>query len=296
MLLINRRCLKVLFLIIRLSDYNIILGRKQALYLEVLINYKNHSLKQLVYYLTKKHYSKVIATLKAVLLLAKRPSKLNKQYQKDADYYNIIIILNNQRPRILKRDKSSSNLKEPSIAPKIPPSILQPKVPIATINIIQISIAIFYINLRRKKNVLFQVLLYNIKHKIQYRAEAELLISPNNQQTGETELKQLQQVLLPKLKEYTNVFSKEASNILLLRQFYNYKIQIDGLKGVESLGYSALYYQSIEELLQIKKFLKKNLQKGFIKASQALYSLLILFIRKPNKGLQFCINFYVTSI
>ncbi len=63
------------------------------------------------------------------------------------------------------------------------------------------------------------------------------------------------------------MFSKEASNTLPLRQFYNYKIQIDGLKEVESLGYSALYYQSIEELLQIKKFLKKNLQKGFIEAS-----------------------------
>ncbi len=55
------------------------------------------------------------------------------------------------------------------------------------------------------------------------------------------------------------MFFKEASNILPPRQFYNYKIQIDGLKGVESLGYSALCYQSIEELLQIKKFLKKNL-------------------------------------
>ncbi len=135
MLLINRRCLRVLFLIIGLSNYDVILGRKQALYLEVLINYKNYSLKQLVYYPAKKHYSKVITTLKAVLLLAKRSSKLNKQYQRDIDYYNTIITLNNQRPRILKRSKSSFNLEEPSIAPKVPPSVLQPKLPIATINI-----------------------------------------------------------------------------------------------------------------------------------------------------------------
>ncbi len=32
------------------------------------------------------------------------------------------------------------------------------------------------------------------------------------------------------------------SNILPPRQFYNYKIQIDGPKEVESLGYSTLYY------------------------------------------------------
>ncbi len=136
MLLINRRCLKVLFLIIRLSNYDIILGRKQALYLEVLINYKNRSLKQPVYCPTKKHYNKVITILKTILLLAKRSSKLNKQYQKDIDYYNTIIILNNQRPKILKRGKSSSDLKEPFIAPKVPSSILQPKLPIAIINII----------------------------------------------------------------------------------------------------------------------------------------------------------------
>ncbi len=135
MLLINRRCLKVLFLIIGLSDYNIILGYKQVLYLEVLINYKNRSLKQLVHCLTKKHYSKVIATLKAVLLLAKRSSKLNKQYQRDIDHCNTIITLNSQRPRILKRGESSSDLEEPSIAPKVPPSVLQPKLLIATINI-----------------------------------------------------------------------------------------------------------------------------------------------------------------
>ncbi len=136
MLLINRRCLKVLFLIIGLSNYDVILGRKQVLYLEVLINYKNRSLKQPVYRPVKKHYSKVIATSKALLLLAKRSSKLNKQYQRDIDRRNTIITLNNQRPRILKRGKSSSDLEEPSIAPKVPPSVLQPKLPIATINII----------------------------------------------------------------------------------------------------------------------------------------------------------------
>ncbi len=136
MFLINRRYLKVLFLIIGLSNYDVILGLKQALYLEVLINYKNRNLKQLVYYPVKKYYNKVITTSKAVLLLAKRSSKLNKQYQRNIDRDNTIITLNSQRPRILKRDKSSSDLEEPSIAPKVPPSVLKPKLPIATINII----------------------------------------------------------------------------------------------------------------------------------------------------------------
>ncbi len=291
MLLINGRRLKVLFLIIGLGDHDVILGRKQALYLEVLIDYKNRSLKWPAHRPARKYYSKVIATSKAVLLLAKRSSKLNKQYQQDTDRRNTIMTLDSQRPRILKRGKSSSDSEEPSAAPKVPPSILQPKLPIAAINIVQIGVAAFCTNLRRKENVLFQASLYNIERKIQYRAESELLLSPDDQQIGETELEQLQQVLLPKLKEYTNVFSKEASNTLPPRRFYDHKIQIDGPKGVESLGYSTLRYQSTKELLQIKKFLKKNLQKGFIEASQAPYSLPTLFVRKPNKGLRFCIDF-----
>jgi hypothetical protein len=80
----------------------------------------------------------------------------------------------------LKRGKSSSDSEEPLAAPKVPPSVLQPKLPVAAINIVQISIAAFCTNLRRKENVLFQALLYDIKRKIQYRAELESLLSPDN--------------------------------------------------------------------------------------------------------------------
>ncbi len=52
----------------------------------------------------------------------------------------------------------------------------------------QISAAAFCTNLRRKENVLFQASLYDIERKIQYRAESESLLSPDDQQIGETEL------------------------------------------------------------------------------------------------------------
>jgi hypothetical protein len=38
--------------------------------------------------------------------------------------------------------------------------------------------------------------------------------------------------------------------------------------------------------------LVKNLYKGFIKANQAPFTALILFIKKPNKGLRFYIDYY----
>ena len=45
------------------------------------------------------------------------------------------------------------------------------------------------------------------------------------------------------------------------------------------------------ELKTVKKYLINNLNKGFIKASQALYTALVLFVKKPDRSLQFCINF-----
>jgi hypothetical protein len=59
-----------------------------------------------------------------------------------------------------------------------------------------------------------------------------------------------------------------------------------------TLGYSPLYRQTIKELLVIKEYLLKNLDKGFIILSLTLFISLILFIKKPNKLLRFYINYY----
>jgi hypothetical protein len=48
---------------------------------------------------------------------------------------------------------------------------------------------------------------------------------------------------------------------------------------------------SDEELLLIKQYLEKHLQKSFIKSSSAAYSSFILFVRKSDEGLRFCVNY-----
>jgi hypothetical protein len=45
------------------------------------------------------------------------------------------------------------------------------------------------------------------------------------------------------------------------------------------------------ELKTVKKYLINNLDKGFIKASQALYIAPVLLVKKPDKSLWFCIDF-----
>ena len=59
-----------------------------------------------------------------------------------------------------------------------------------------------------------------------------------------------------------------------------------------TLGHSPLYCQTTKELLAIKEYLLENLNKEFIGPSLAPFALPILFIKKLDKFLQFCIDYY----
>ena len=49
--------------------------------------------------------------------------------------------------------------------------------------------------------------------------------------------------------------------------------------------------QTIEELQTLKEYLRNNLNKGFIEHSLAPFALPILFVKKPSRVLQFCIDY-----
>jgi hypothetical protein len=53
-----------------------------------------------------------------------------------------------------------------------------------------------------------------------------------------------------------------------------------------------LYKMSTLKLEKMKEYLIKNLKKGFIKLSDSLYLSLVLFIKKKDKSLHFCINYH----
>ena len=58
-----------------------------------------------------------------------------------------------------------------------------------------------------------------------------------------------------------------------------------------TLGHSPLYRQTTKELLAIKEYLIDNLDKGFIILSLAPFASPILFVKKPNRLLQFYIDY-----
>ena len=85
------------------------------------------------------------------------------------------------------------------------------------------------------------------------------------------------------------MFSKVASNQLPPHRSYDHKIQ---LEADCNLGFHPLYKQTAEELLATKQYLVENLGKGFIDQSQAPFAAPILFVKKANGGLRFCIDYW----
>ena len=67
-------------------------------------------------------------------------------------------------------------------------------------------------------------------------------------------------------KEFKDVFSKTASDILPLYWLYNYKIEIKPDKE-NTLGFSPLCQQFTAKLQAIKQYIVENLYKGFIEPS-----------------------------
>jgi hypothetical protein len=51
-----------------------------------------------------------------------------------------------------------------------------------------------------------------------------------------------------------------------------------------------------DKLLVFRKFLDKNLAKGFIRTSVSPVVLLVLFVKKPGGGFRFCIDYYALNI
>jgi hypothetical protein len=84
------------------------------------------------------------------------------------------------------------------------------------------------------------------------------------------------------------VASKEASNVLPLHWPYDHKID---LTGPNTLSYSPLYKMTTLELEETKRYLIDNLHKGFIEPSQSPFASPILFVKKADGSLRFCIDY-----
>ena len=90
--------------------------------------------------------------------------------------------------------------------------------------------------------------------------------------------------------QFKDVFSRTASDTLPPHRLYDHKIELEGEQEA-ALSYSPLRQQSAEELLATKQYIIEHLGKGYIDSSQAPFAAPILFVRKANGSLRFCVDF-----
>jgi hypothetical protein len=83
-------------------------------------------------------------------------------------------------------------------------------------------------------------------------------------------------------------FSKRNTDTLALHRSIDHKIE---LTENNTLGFCHLNKQSIEELEAMRDYLTANLGKGFVVTSKAFFASLVLFVRKSDGSLRFCVDY-----
>jgi transposase InsO family protein len=242
-----------------------------------------------------------------------RPQKIDLVAQADARRRDIAftkamgkatiiasIITRKKDPPLVKSFLRPSQ--EEKIEPKPPPLVVpvqqeQPK----PIDIACISGPAFVLNMRRHENLCFTTNLYELDKILTSRdckklGQAQKIAATCDISSVETlaeayaeDEERVRQEVPLQYQDLLDVFSKQASD-----ELPPFRLQVDHkieLIGENTLGYSPLYRQTTEELLAIKQYLVDNLNKGFIAPSLAPFASPILFVKKPDGSLRFCVDY-----
>ena len=90
---------------------------------------------------------------------------------------------------------------------------------------------------------------------------------------------------------YANVFDRSQANILSSHRFYDHKLKFAKRVNKNIFFKNRIYSILNHKFEQIKKYLNEHLKKKFIIFNYALFASLVLFIKKPNNELRFCVNY-----
>jgi hypothetical protein len=146
----------------------------------------------------------------------------------------------------------------------------------STIEIHSIAVASFNILFRSKNVKIFVVFMKNLKIQFKKQDNNKVIDSKS--------------IMSSKYHDFLNVFFKKKADILSSHRKHDHRIKFE--KDHESdYEYASLYNFSKEKLLLVKKYLKEHLNNNFIESSIAFYASLILFAKKSDDELRFCVNY-----
>ena len=90
---------------------------------------------------------------------------------------------------------------------------------------------------------------------------------------------------------YANVFDRSQADILFSHRFYDHRLKFAEGVNKNNLFKSRIYSILDYKLEQVKKYLNEHLKKRFIVFNYASFASLVLFIKKLNDELRFCVNY-----
>ena len=131
---------------------------------------------------------------------------------------------------------------------------------------------------------------YALAKEVMYSLDEDEQDTLGNTTISDTvEIEELKATLLPWLYKLVDAFSKRAADTLPQSRPFDHKLRFDGPEP--SMTTAHLYKMSTPELEKMREYLVENLKKGFIKPSDSSYSSPVLFVKKKDRSLRFCINY-----
>jgi len=154
-------------------------------------------------------------------------------------------------------------------------------------NIAMIETAAYRSLVKRSNVTTFAIIITKIDRLL--KTARNKLEDVNLQELSHEEiLKEVKAKLSSKYHDYLDVFDRAMTDQLLSHRFYDHKIELIDEK---TSSRSHLYHMSDYKLQKMKNYLIKHLNKGFISFSSASYASLILFVKKKDGSLRFCVDY-----
>ncbi len=145
-----------------------------------------------------------------------------------------------------------------------------------TIKIHSIAVASFNILSRQKDVKIFVVFMKDLEIQLK-KQDNNIVIDSKS-------------VVLCEYHDFLNVFFKEKANVISSHRKHDHRIELLFEKKKDH-EYAFLYNLSEEQLQLIKKYFKKHLNKDFIESSIVFYASSILFVKKSDDELRFCVDY-----
>ncbi len=157
----------------------------------------------------------------------------------------------------------------------------------SSINIFMIETVVYRMLVKRSDVKIFAVIILKIDRLITTVENKSEEVNLHKLSHVEI-LKQVKVKLFSEYHDYLDVFDRTMIDQLSSHRFYDHKIELIDEK---MFSRSRLYQMFDHKLQKIKKYLIEHLNKEFIFSSFASYVSLILFIKKKDDSLRFCVDY-----